>query len=354
MRSLYESLLDDIDITTNRTEDAVYDAVLHDADSTFVKTMHPGGRHLFKEYIYDDKGSSYTDGVLTLCTNRFEPTWASGYSNELGNTVLSDFFPGIKELDVPGVIRTELDEFSDRTMAKTINAKAVAIHYVSTIKNVTINLYSSTKKAGAGSWNTLGGSTVSKFIASPRMITKQSVVFDNVEVNFIGHLVNNKKLIFTGESIPNISGLRSNATNIYQHDTFLFDDEVRVQALSNLFDYTYAPTVLDTKKNESIKRPIKNFKTLIATINNPKRYAAQDELIYKLKPTAKVKDVYDLRGCKDVEVIIMQNNNVRFILTNNMDRMRQYFRWANRPIGCEWGDIPRTADGWWVMVGKAD
>lgn len=356
MRSLYESLLDDADIIANHTDDAIYDAILHDEDSAFVKTIYPKDSQLYKKHVYDDKSSSYADGVLRLCTNNFIPVWASRYGGSRGSIILADFFPGIKELDVPGCIRTEIGEFSSRTMAKTINAKAVIIHEVSTIKDVTINLYTASRNIGGETgdraWNNIGVGTVSKFIVGPNAWAKPSAAFDNVEVNFIDHIDENKKLIFAGESIPNISGLKSNATNIYQHDTFLFDDEEKVQALSNMFDYTYAPTILDTKKNQLVKRPIKNFKTLTATINNPKRYAVQDELIYKLKSTAKVKDVYDFRGCKNLDFIDMHNNNIRIVMTRSTDRLRQCFRWANKPSSFEWRDIPQTADGWWVMVGK--
>ena len=345
MRSLYESLLDDIDITASRTEDTIYDAVLHDVYGTFVKTMNG---HIKCTYV--DKSSSYADGTLRLCTNSFEPTWATRRSS----TVLADFFPGIKELNVPGGIRTELGEFSSRTMAETINAKTVIIYFVSTIKDVTINLYSSIKRTGDNSWDNIGNRTISKFIVGPEIYANTPTVFDNVEVNFVDHPDYNKKLIFAGTSIPNMSGLKSNATNIYQHDTFLFDEEKDVQALADMFDYTYTPTIVDTKKNELVKRPIKNFKTLTATINNPKRYKAQDEFIYKLKPTAKVKDVYDFSGCKNLDFIDMQNLNVRIVLTRNENKMHQCFRWANKPNGSEWKDIPQTADGWWVMVGKAD
>lgn len=151
---------------------------------------------------------------------------------------------------------------------------------------------------------------------------------------------------------PNLKYLKSNAKilNIYE---------------SGLFDWTDIKTHLDkffgegTITGNGVTKK-KNIRNIVAMVNNMRKYGAL--IPTQVIPEGKLSDLVDVSGLKNLEKVIMRNNNVRisFIKPDNRElitRQAKFIRLNNMPKLKDapiseiedWITQCKTKDGWIVL-----
>lgn len=351
--TLIEGILDGITNVQNSADDQIKTDSIANPSSSFRRLMDANRAAGTRIRDFQPGSSHLKDKHLFLHTS--DLTWGR---RGMKYPPLSDFFGPLDTLTVPGLIASRDNIFDNHTFANNIVARQISVIDCPSVENVDIQIVSGPIE------NVNYKGLLSKIVFGN---THRRVVFKNTSITFNGHIDTNKRIIFIDTMIPDMSGLKSNAMYIVQHDTCMFDYEQDVEGLTKIIDWDWVCDVWDNNKKEVVKRQTKNLKTLIALANNPKRYYPLDFVI-KLKPGSKITDVYDISGCPDVSYIIMHNNNVRIELTNDPKYVMNRLRWASLPTTSTKAGIvgnnqkydtlpdvnswPRTSDGWWIMIGK--
>ena len=91
----------------------------------------------------------------------------------------------------------------------------------------------------------------------------------------------------------------------------VFDDDDAKKILNGFIDPTYTYSITDAKKGEVVRKG--DLRTLVATVNNPKRYLVDtaDDIMFCIRKSAKLKDIIDItKFDKDLEWISISNNGV--------------------------------------------
>lgn len=161
---------------------------------------------------------------------------------------------------------------------------------------------------------------------------------------------------------PDLSGLKSDtAICIKLYDPSLFDQSDIKSKLDKFFGSGTITTEIGITKSKSIRN-------IVAIANNLQKYKATDPL--EFKPVGKINDLINISGFKNLNKIIMSNNNVNIMFFNtkfyndvakNIEQHARYIRLNNlkaakeQPIEEIVDRIlqTKTADGWVVCIEKS-
>lgn len=155
---------------------------------------------------------------------------------------------------------------------------------------------------------------------------------------------------------PDLKNVKSNCKRINIYSPSLFDNDNIKRKLENLFgsgEFTATNGFMSTPRKTSLRN-------IVATANNIKKYGVIDPCT--LLPAGKVSDLIDLRGCKDVKVINMSNNNVeiKFVKDDSNGDVSRHARYLRINTGnrnplqyyIDGLEESKTKDGWYVLIEK--
>ena len=173
----------------------------------------------------------------------------------------------------------------------------------------------------------------------------------DAEFNFINQ--NNSILrLEQAQDFPNLKNVKSNAEVISIYNPSLFDSDGIKSKLDKFFGKGTV-TASGVTKTKSIRN-------IVAIVNNMRKYGAL--IPTEVIPEGKLSDLIDVSGFKNLDKIIMRNNNVRltFVKPNNgtaIMRQARFIRMNNMKL---FKDTPidelvsmvkqcQTKDGWVIL-----
>ena len=274
-----ESILDDEDVIMDKAKDKTIENLLMDISSYICKSYHWGNISLVK-FIGD---------ALVVSHDVHEFRIDNQISSMLIN--LHKVRP-FDEIGAPHVIKFENDDLLDGKTIKTIRcANAFIGGRVSLIKGVNFDLEQP------------GSNLRPRFVCENDDVTLEDVEVWMEEGNI------RDRMKFAG--IPTLKKFKAhNVSAVHIYSALAFDKASLIKKMNEFFDPTYKYVIDDGNKMVSRKG---DFKTIVATTNNPKKYNP-DNIIgnpFSVNKNAKISDIIDLK-CFDNELrkIGIANNNV--------------------------------------------
>lgn len=195
------------------------------------------------------------------------------------------------EISVAGGIEFYDDRLLDGKTIKTVRAKSVTFYYqVHNVTGVDFDLSMSSEQLKT------------KFVS-----TSFSITFDNVNVYMNGGSIYDRMRF---ASIPILK--KFNATKVWQVSIYspsLFDHSSERKQIESFFDTDYK---YEINIGGKVSKRKGDLKTIVATVNNPRKYMYRFEgNPFKIRPTAKIKDLINTDMFDDeLKVISFSNNNV--------------------------------------------
>ena len=306
MKSLYESLLDDFeDMESSQDTDNVNNLLLPQADEEAGVYKYKYGRPIL------------TNKKLRNGEDIPETSFIENGILKLGHCKFYEYTPKVHDILMEAKSIAPYDEIHHGTelvfggmkevnskVAKTINLYNGGVTFgmaTKLVKDLNINVWI----------NEAGDSLLHPPIDNPNGDRLEMV---NCKITCGGNFLDNKKMRFG--DIPEFKNCKItgiNKVNIY--GPFCIRDR-EDKLLSNIFDETYKAKYVDASGKEYIRKG--DLKTLVATVNNPKKYLLQkSELGYckfAVNPKFKLEDIIDI-NCfdKDLDYIQISDNNVGII-----------------------------------------
>lgn len=229
--------------------------------------------------------------------------------------------------------------------AKTYEGKKMNINfnnrpYIKLIKQKPVDEWLRTKEVlvkGRGLW--LEGEVISKDTFTKKLIIGDSnklnisgrnLTIKDIDIEVSGNLsiasdwgqavlgnttitINKdiRNVHFHGKQIPCFMNFKTNAKEMQISDTCIFDGfgDDAVKQLDAILELPYTCKVYDNTKKTEVDIKIKTFKKIHALINNHRRYRLVEPVL-RFKQGAKLNDLLDVSGCKDLRRVSINNNLV--------------------------------------------
>jgi hypothetical protein len=281
MKTLYESLLDDLDDLIDASDKNVKHTEVNNPD--FISSYGGGWKVIGDTAVISD--SNYTGRRTRRYYNEYPHIRISQKS--------IDEWLGTNEVRVENTgLYLEGSIISKDTFSKKIiidDKYKQSLHIFGnhlTIKDINIETNGSLGLA-----------------SDDQILVSNSIM--NVSNN---HMVLN----IHSRKIPEFNKFKSNIQRMNISDTFMFDGWENRDAVSQIDNHLALPytiKVKDNKKNEEVEVKIKSFKKIHAIINNRKRYTPMEPVL-RFKPGFKITDLIDISGCKKLTELNIYNNLV--------------------------------------------
>lgn len=313
MISLYESLLDDEDIITGRTESTMSMQFFNDDNSPFYEVFHPNGPRARRAAMHSSyfKHARFEDDTLYIphdteisCNEliglnckKLSDLWKNYYDRPINTLKINRLLIDCE--------RSNNFEISKDTFCENIISDKVTFSQPRSIHDINITI------------KNLPGSSVARhdqsFILSDIWFVNGTIL-KNVNVNFEDN--NTLKLIvIRDETFIPLDGITSNARIIHYHDTFCLDDCGWPELFNNhILDTSYVCEIWDEQKKMVDKRKMNSLKKVVATANNPRRYRVQKDPIIKVRKDCEIEKLFGLKNMKNVDCIKIWNNNVKIYI----------------------------------------
>lgn len=326
-----ESIFDDEEEQLDRVEGVVMVDQIKKEDSMF--------RQEYQCYDNNQRFGStrmnevtFENGVLTIPSRNICHISVKGETHPL-----SFYVPGAKEL----VCCNYKDETRGELSPKTLCDKVTCAYFYSYITNLVKDIH---------------------IVVDPRYIKNKLVdtltnrpdviftgfhrpVFDNVTIDFIGDIPGGSLGKHIGfHEFPTFKNTKSNATYISVYDPSSFDED-DLDKLFPVFEWPHKAMIKDLKKGEDVEVTIKGLKKAKAIANNPKRYHPITP-IFKLKKGAKLSDIIDTSGFKDLLRFSYRDNNI--ILMFSKTPHKSMLNCEPEPLKTETHQM--TSDGYYVNL----
>lgn len=312
MRTLYESLLDDEDTITGRTESAISMQFFNDDNSPFYEVFYPnrpGARRselkssYFRYARFDDDMLYIPHDTEILCCSlvdlnckKLSDLWKNYYDQTINTLKINQLWINCEYCKL---------EVSKDTFCEDIISDKVTISAPKSIHDINITI------------KNLPGSKVAQYNQSfvlSNIWLANGTILKNVNVNFEEN--NTFKLITIHDQtfIP-LDGITSNARIIHYHDTFCLEDYGWPELFNkHILDTTYVCEIWDEQKKMADKRKMNSLKKVIATANNPRRYRVQKDPLIKVRKDCEIEKLFGLKNMKNVDLIRIWNNNVKIYI----------------------------------------
>lgn len=295
-----ESIFDDEDEQLDKVEGVVMVDQIKKEDSMFRQEYqcydnnHRMGAARMSEVTFDK-------GVLTIPAKNI-----CHYEVKQDTHPISFFVPGAKELVCCNYKDETRGELSPKTLCDKITCAYFYDYITNDVKDIHIVIDPTLIKSKLNMSPTNRPDVVFSGFHRP--------VFDGVTIDFVGAIPGGdigKHIGF--HNFPTFKNTKSNTTYISVYDPMAFDED-DLDKLFPIFEWPHKATIRDFKKHEDVEVTIKGLKKAKAIANNPKRYHPITP-IFKLKKGAKLSDVIDTSGFKDLLRFAYRDNNVNLIFS---------------------------------------
>lgn len=295
-----ESIFDDEDEQLDKVEGVVMVDQIKKEDSMFRQEYHcydnnhRMGAARMSEVTFDK-------GVLTIPAKNICHNEVKGETHPL-----SFYIPGTKELVCCNYKDETRGELSPKTSCDKVTCAYFYSYITNNVKDIHIVIDPTLIKSKLKMAPTNRPDVVFSGFHRP--------VFDGVTIDFIGDIPGGdigKHIGF--HDFPTFKNTKSNVTYISVYDPMAFDED-DLDKLFPIFEWPHKATIRDFKKHEDVEVTIKGLKKAKAIANNPKRYHPITQ-IFKLKKGAKLSDVIDTSGFKDLLRFAYRDNNVNLLFS---------------------------------------
>lgn len=295
-----ESIFDDEDEQLDRVEGVVMVDQIKKEDSMFRQEYqcYDNNQRFKSAYIND---VTFEHGVLTIPSRNICHVPVKGETHPL-----SFYIPGTKELVCCNYKDETRGKISKKTLCDKVTCASFYSYITNDVKDIHIVIDPVYVKQTIGILLTNRPDVI--FSGFHRL------VFDNVTIDFKGAIPGGdigKHIGF--HNFPTFKNTKSNVTYISVYDPSAFDED-DLDKLFPIFEWPIKATIRDYKLAEDKEIVIKGLKKAKAIANNPKRYHPITP-IFKLKKGAKLSDVIDTSGFKDLLRFAYRDNNVNLIFS---------------------------------------
>lgn len=318
MKTLYESILSDIDTNLAQGDDAVIDVLLNDQLKSplwhiFDLSRHDVGR---KYPLKFENKTLYIPRSLVQNIGAMQPLDVT-----LGTDVDNLVIGGGLCIRMYGSGRV----FSDISLCKQITCGAGIEIVADTVKNLDLYI------------GCLGDIGVKQFPSSINYTCFEGVThLENVN----WRSDKNISITFEVDEIPTIKNCNLQTTQINIYSPFLFDNEkltkeIQTKWMLPNYEYEYL-----TKSNDTETVVIKNFRKLHSILNQPKKYRRKTNAIKCFKDNIKASDVIPwINTIPNLDTVKLKNNNIVIYLHRSSKYLFNDFS-------------AETIDGWKITLAK--
>lgn len=333
--SIYESILDDIDVQMDNGFTEVSNSIFNDDNSEMRKAFNI--TRLTKGDVFDVSGkeNDYTLKVYNIPV---------GASIDLSNNNLQNLVPGLKNLIVDGLFNfncSNSNKLTPNNVCNKVSASTIGFYNVLSIDGVDL---------------------IAQHMSGSRYFS--SLSFDHTLESISNcKLENHATNYIMFQKIPKFENVSSSSIfiiNINRHKltpTKFWDKKLFERLFETKYDIEYKLLTNNSINTTSIK----SFKDIEKLVKSPEHYSREyltDAI--RLKPGAKITDFIDVSGFMNIEKIQISGNRwgMVFIRDNMVDTDKNLtMHHINMSIGkkySDWSNIytsfPKTDDGWYIVV----
>lgn len=318
MKSLYESILSDIDTNLDNGNDAVTNVLLNDPDNSLLWHIFDLSRHdVGRKYpLKFENKTLYVPRSLVQNIGAMQPLDVA-----LGIDVDNLVIGGGLYIRMYGSGRV----FSDISLCKKITCGSGIKIAADTVKNLDLYI------------GCLGDIGVKQFPSSINYTCFEGVThLENVN----WHSDKNVSITFEVDEIPTIKNCNLQTTQINIYSSFLFDNdkltkEIQTKWMLPNYEYEYL-----NKNNDTETVVIKNFRKLHSILNQPKKYRRKTNAIKCFKDNIKASDIIPwINTIPGLYTVKLKNNNIVIYLHNSSKYLFNDFS-------------TETIDGWKITLAK--
>ena len=318
MKSLYESILSDIDTNLDNGNDAVINVLLNDPDKSLLWHIFDLSRHdVGRKYpLKFENKTLYIPRSLVQNIGAMQPLDVA-----LGTDVDNLVIGGGLYIRMYGSGRV----FSDISLCKKITCGAGIKIAADTVKNLDLYI------------GCLGDIGVKQFPSSINYTCFEGVThLENVN----WHSDKNVSVTFEVDEIPTIKNCNLQTAQINIYSPFLFDNEkltkeIQTKWMIPNYEYEYL-----TKSNDTETVVIKNFRKLHSILKQPKKYRRKTSAIKCFKDNIKASDIIPwINTILNVDTVKLKNNNIVIYLHRSSKYLFNDFS-------------AETIDGWKITLAK--
>lgn len=318
MKSLYESILSDIDTNLDNGNDAVINVLLNDPDKSLLWHIFDLSRHdVGRKYpLKFENKTLYVPRSLVQNIGAMQPLDVA-MGTDVDNLVIG----GGLYIRMYGSGRV----FSDISLCKKITCGAGIKIAADTVKNLDLYI------------GCLGDIGVKQFPSSINYTCFEGVThLENVN----WHSDKNVSVTFEVDEIPTIKNCNLQTAQINIYSSFLFDNEkltkeIQTKWMIPNYEYEYL-----NKNNATETVVIKNFRKLHSILNQPKKYRRKTSAIKCFKDNIKASDIIPwINTIPNVDTVKLKNNNIVIYLHRSSKYLFNDFS-------------AETIDGWKITLAK--
>lgn len=318
MKSLYESILSDIDTNLDNGNDAVINVLLNDPDKSLLWHILDLSRHdVGRKYpLKFENKTLYIPRSLVQNIGSMQPLDVA-LGIDVDNLVIS----GGLYIRMYG----SGSVFSDISLCKKITCGAGIKIAADTVKNLDLYI------------GCLGDIGVKQFPSSINYTCFEGVThLENVN----WHSDKNVSITFEVDEIPTIKNCNLQTSQINIYSSFLFDNdkltkEIQTKWMIPNYEYEYL-----NKNNDTETVVIKNFRKLHSVLNQPKKYRRKTSAIKCFKDNIKASDIIPwINTIPNVDTVKLRNNNIVIYLHRSSKYLFNDFS-------------AETIDGWKITLAK--
>lgn len=318
MKSLYESILSDIDTNLDNGNDAVINVLLNDPDKSLLWHIFDLSRHdVGRKYpLKFENKTLYIPRSLVQNIGAMQPLDVA-MGTDVDNLVIG----GGLYIRMYGSGRV----FSDISLCKKITCGAGIKIAADTVKNLDLYI------------GCLGDIGVKQFPSSINYTCFEGVThLENVN----WYSDKNVSVTFEVDEIPTIKNCNLQTTQINIYSPFLFDNEkltkeIQTKWMIPNYEYEYL-----NKNNDVETVVIKNFRKLHSVLNQPKKYRRKTSAIKCFKDNIKASDIIPwINTIPNVDTVKLKNNNIVIYLHRSSKYLFNDFS-------------AETIDGWKITLAK--
>lgn len=276
--------------------------------------------------------ATFERGVLTIPSQNICHVSIKGETNPL-----SFYVPGAKELVCCNYKNEARGELSPKTLCDKVTCAYFYNYITNDVKDIhiVINPAYIRKELNITSYN------------RPDVIFSgfHRPILNNVTIDFVDPIPGldiGKHIGF--HNFPTFKNTKSNVTYISVYDPSAFDED-DLDKLFPIFEWPHKAIIKDLKKGEDVEVNIKGLKKAKAIANNPKRYHPITQ-IFKLKKGAKLSDVIDTSGFKDLIRFAYRDNNVNLMFIKTPHK--SMLNCEPEPLKIETHQM--TSDGYYIYL----
>ena len=318
MKSLYESILSDIDTNLDNGNDAVINVLLNDPDKSLLWHIFDLSRHdVGRKYpLKFENKTLYIPRSLVQNIGAMQPLDIA-----LGTDVDNLVIGGGLYIRMYGSGRV----FSDISLCKKITCGAGIKIAADIVKNLDLYI------------GCLGDIGVKQFPSSINYTCFEGVThLENVN----WHSDKNVSVTFEVDEIPTIKNCNLQKTQINIYSPALFDNEkltkeIQTKWMLPNYEYEYL-----NKNNDVETVVIKNFRKLHSILNQPKKYRRKTNAIKCFKDNIKASDIIPwINTIPGLDTVKLKNNNIVIYLRHSSKYLFNDFS-------------AETIDGWKITLAK--